>query len=250
MNLRIVDSGSLANCYILENDSSALVIECGATFKKTAQALDHEVHKIDGCLISHEHKDHCKYFEQFIDRGIKVYATQGTIDGLDWKKESPSKMERLIKVDYREEIMIGKFKVKPFDVRHNVNEPSGFFIHHPDTGNILFAIDTYYIPYIFPNLSHIIIEANYDIDILDENVSNGSVHPLVRNRTLKGHMEIKTLGEMLNANDLSRTKNIVLTHLSDKNSIEADFKKYIEGVTGVPTKVAKKGLIVELQKPN
>lgn len=55
MNLKIINSGSIGNCYILENQNEALIIEAGVKFLEIKKALNYDIGKIQGCLISHEH---------------------------------------------------------------------------------------------------------------------------------------------------------------------------------------------------
>lgn len=55
MLLRVIASGSSGNGYILENDKEALIIECGCSLKDIKIALDFNIRKIVGCIVSHEH---------------------------------------------------------------------------------------------------------------------------------------------------------------------------------------------------
>lgn len=52
--------------------------------------------------------------------------------------------------------------------------------------------------------------------------------------------------EFLNVTDLSQVRDIVLLHLSNKNSNAAQFQEEIERLTGKPTYIADKGLKIEL----
>ena len=61
-------------------------------------------------------------------------------------------------------------------------------------------------------------------------------------------MEINTTLNFLKANDLSKITNIVLTHLSDSNSNEAEFKTSVENLTGKLVYVAKKGMVINFNK--
>ena len=46
MKLKCLGSGSSGNCYILENDSEALIIEAGIPFMTVKKALDFNINKI------------------------------------------------------------------------------------------------------------------------------------------------------------------------------------------------------------
>src|SRR5689334_18059148 len=82
MNLKIINSGSSGNCYILESDTTALIIECGVPMKEIMQGLDFNLNKVAGVLVSHEHKDHCKSVKDIVAAGLDVYASDGTIAAL------------------------------------------------------------------------------------------------------------------------------------------------------------------------
>lgn len=143
---------------------------------------------------------------------------------------------------------IGEFKIKAFDVEHDAEQPYGFLINHPDSGNILFLTDSYFSEYKFHNLNQVILEINYSNDILDNNINTGKLNPMVRNRIITSHMGIETGIELLKANDLSLVNNIVLIHLSDGNSHAENFRKEIEAVTGKTVSVADKGVEINIDK--
>lgn len=48
-------SGSGGNCYILQNSQEALIIECGCKLIDCKKALDFNVSKIVGAIVTHEH---------------------------------------------------------------------------------------------------------------------------------------------------------------------------------------------------
>ena len=120
--------------------------------------------------------------------------------------------------------------------------------HHPDTGRILFLTDTYLCEHTFPGLNHIIIEANYADDILEENIFRGIEHPSKRERLLTSHMELETTKAVLMAQDLSRVENVVLIHLSDRNSDERRFVEEVKGVTGKAITAGKDRMEINFDK--
>ena len=135
----------------------------------------------------------------------------------------------------------------PFEVHHDV-PCNNYIIDHFTTGKILFLIDTYLCEYTFPNLNHIIIEANYADDILEENILRSIEHPSKRERLLTSHMELETTKAVLMTQDLSGVENIILTHLSDRNSDEDRFVDEIKSLTGKPVYGAKAGKSLDLTK--
>ena len=113
---------------------------------------------------------------------------------------------------------------------------------------MLFATDTYYIPNTFKDLNNILIEANYSSDILKENVHNGIISLAQMNRTLQSHMSYETCIKTLFDNDISKVNNIVLIHLSDKNSNSLRFREGIQKATRKTTHIADKGMVINFNK--
>jgi phosphoribosyl 1,2-cyclic phosphodiesterase len=95
-----------------------------------------------------------------------------------------------------------------------------------------------YCRYKFPQITHWIVECNYIKEIIDENVELSALNITLRNRIIKNHMSLETLKDMLRANDLTYTKEIMLMHLSDRNSDADRMKKEIQQLTGKVVTIA------------
>ena len=238
MQLSVLASSSKANGYLLHNQSEALVIEAGVSLFQIKKALDFRLHLLTGCIVTHRHRDHARYIRQYADAGIDIFGPEDIF-------EAPH--HRYCPIWPCRGYLIGGFKIIPFEVTHDV-PCFGYLIDHPATGRILFLIDTYLCEYTFPDLNHIIIEANYADDILEENILRGIEHPSKRERLLTSHMELETTKAVLMAQDLSRVQNIILTHLSDRNSDEERFIDDIKAVTGKSVYAAKVGMTLRLTK--
>jgi phosphoribosyl 1,2-cyclic phosphodiesterase len=241
MTLTVLGSGSKGNCYLLDSGSSCLMIEAGIPFIEVKKALDFDISRITACICTHCHGDHFGHVKEVLDAHIPVYTSKGTLDAKGLKPNGNT----IFAMEALKSYQIGEYTVMPFDTQHDAPEPFGFLIYHKDMGITLFATDTYYLKYRFKNLSNIMIECNYSLDILNE---NGTIPNIVRNRTIKSHMSYDTCKETLLANDLSIVNNIVLIHLSDNNSDSEMFRKGIEESTGKTTFVAKKGMKMEFNK--
>jgi len=240
MKLKILGSSSRGNCYVLENQNSALIIECGVRFLDVKKALNYDISKIVGCIISHSHGDHCGYIQQYINAGINVFLSEET------NKELPSS-NFLNKVIYKTQELfeIGFFSVLPFELLHDV-KCHGFLIDHPETGTFCFITDTHYSPFRFADLNNIMIECNYSKELLDAHCAK--LHPMVMQRTIKSHISLDTCKEFLKANDLTKVNNIILLHLSDGNSDEQLFINEIKKLTGKNIHAAKAGIEIDFNK--
>ena len=60
-------SSSKGNCYLLDNGNEALMIECGIAFKNVQKAVDFDINRIAGCIISHEHGEQAKDVGEGLD---------------------------------------------------------------------------------------------------------------------------------------------------------------------------------------
>lgn len=236
MKLSVLSSSSSGNCYILQDESTALIIECGVRISEIKKALDYNLTKVVGCLVSHSHKDHSKSVEDMIDCGINVYADKSVFTGKTSKIIQPNKG-----------YIVGQFKVYAFPVSHDV-PCLGFLITHDKTGSILFLTDTFNCDYTFNNLSHILIECNYADDILERNISEGRISPAMRKRLLFSHMELQTTKTILLAHDLTQVNTITLIHLSSGNSDEKRFIEEISNATGKIVYSANRGLEINYNK--
>lgn len=221
MLIKVVASGSAGNCYILENDKEALVIECGKPYPNVMKALNFNISKIKGCLVSHTHNDHSKYANQFERSGFQIFKPYVDL------KEFPM-------VEY------GGFKVIAFPLEHDV-PCYGFYIEHEDIGKLVYASDTEYVKYRFKDINHILIEANYSKQILCEAVSEVKTH------IVTGHMEINTACRFVKKNKTDKLKTVVLLHLSEMNSDREQFMDEIQDVANCSCYIATQNQVIELE---
>ena len=242
MKLQIINTGSAGNCYILSNCTTTLMLECGVHMKEIKQALDFDLSKVSGCLVTHEHKDHCKSLQEVTMAGIEVYASAGTIAACGIKSH------RLNPVEAGTKYQIGEFTIMPFDVQHDCAQPFGYLIHHADCGNVLFLTDSFYCKHTFKGLNNILVEANYSREVLARKFLANEIHGALKDRVIKSHMSLETCKELLSANDLSKVNNIVLIHLSDSNSDAREFKKQVSELTGKTVTVAEKNMTLNFSK--
>jgi phosphoribosyl 1,2-cyclic phosphodiesterase len=245
MNLKVLATGSSGNCYILENDDTALIIEAGVTLKKVKEALNFNTSKVVGCLISHSHGDHSKYAISYMDNGINCFMSSHTAEEIDTKGDMPAHLPYFDKLLKYGGFKIGDFLVVPFELEHDV-KCFGFQIDHADIGRLVFITDTDYSPYAFNNVNHWMVECNYSDKIIDAKLMYGNINPHLHRRVKNSHMSLETAIELFKANNLNVTRNIVLIHGSEGNSDPEEFKAEVMGATGKPVYVAEKGMEVNL----
>lgn len=211
-------SSSSGNAYLVCDDKTRILIECGLSHKKLQQLAGFQLSTLDGCLVSHEHKDHCKCVEKILVSGIPVYLTQGTAAAL----EMPEKLLDLAtEMVEGQQFSIGTIDIVPFSTFHDAEEPMGFVMQSRLDGDILaFATDTVNLPYNFPGVNLLAVEANFQQDILDR---SERMPEKTKHRVSNTHMEIDKLCQCLRRMDLSRCREIYLLHLSSAMSHEGHF---------------------------
>ena len=236
MKLKVLGSGSSGNCYILENDEEALIIEAGLPFMEVKKALNFNVMKIVGVLASHIHGDHAKYIGEYEKAGILAWKPYDT----DFYKSCDMKK-------------YGTFEVRTFpnqdkDRRwlHNNSDGSecpcyGFHITHSEMGSLVYTTDTEYVRWRFKGVNHILCEANYDMQFVDRDEPNYE-------HRLRGHMSLDTALKFISTNDNPALRNVVLIHLSDKSGDPVLFKQKTEETIkyGANVYIAEKGLEVDM----
>lgn len=185
MKLKVIGTGSKGNAYLLENEQEALLIECGVGIQEIKKAVNFNISKISGCIVTHEHGDHAKSINEVMAAGIDTYATAGTFR----KSLNSAKSHRQKEIPQKGQFKVGNFKVLSFPTIHDVAEPCGFLIYHKDCGVTLFLTDTVYSEFTFKGLNNIIIEANYDEEIINSKLSGKK---FLRDRILKSHMSLDT----------------------------------------------------------
>jgi len=245
MKLHIINSNSKGNAYILQSSTGeALLIECGVNFNEIKKALQFNLKNVVGCIVTHEHQDHCKSVTDVMAAGIDVWATELTHEAMQTRMHHRA----CIVNKNKSATYMGNYLFKAFNVKHDAADPVGYLIKHDECGTVLFLTDSYYCEYNFTGLNNIIIEANYCQSILDAKLAAGTNPKFLRDRVIQSHMSLQTCKATLQAYDLSQVQNIVLIHLSDGNSDEKRFKREVEEVTGKEVFVAHHNQIIDFNK--
>jgi len=232
MDIKIIASGSKGNCYLISDNKTTLLLDAGISIKQIQIACNFQLTKINGCLVTHEHKDHCKAVTDIAKRGIDIYSSFGTI------KKCSLKGHRINVIKSLQQMQIGTFKIMSFDVEHDAEEPLGFLIQSTQTlEKLLYFTDTCYLRYKFSGLNYIMAECNHSYEILTNNVKQGILKPDLAKRIIKSHMSLETLIEFLKNNDLSKVKQIDLIHTSQENGNKDYFKTLVQKLTNVDVNV-------------
>jgi phosphoribosyl 1,2-cyclic phosphodiesterase len=228
IDIKAFGSSSKGNCYYITDGKTPLLLECGIKYKDIQKGLNFKMSDVRGCLITHEHGDHIKSLKDVLKAGIDCYMSKGTARVIDVKHH------RINPVQAKKQFQIGTWTILPFDIQHDVSEPYGYLLVNEAGEKLLFATDTFYIRYKFKGLTHLLVECNFSLDILNKNIAAGRVPPVMKKRLMRSHFSLENFKEFLKANDLARLKEIWMLHLSDTNSDAELFKREVSQMTGKP----------------
>ena len=234
IDVQALASSSSGNSYRISDGKTPLLIECGLAWRQIMEGLKHRTHEIAACLVSHGHDDHSHAVKDMLVRGFPCHMSRECAVALGVAgAPGVDILDPAAGVDYP----IGSWLVRPFEVNHDAPGALGFLLA---SGNerLLYVTDTAYVVPRFAGLTAIMVEANFDLELLRQNTQEGEVDRAVKKRVMGTHMSIDSALELLRANDLARCRGIWLLHLSDNNSNARDFRARVEAETGIPTRIA------------
>ena len=228
MDVKIIASGSSGNAYLIGDGHTLLLLDAGIPFRRIQIGCGFRTSSIDGCLVTHRHGDHGAAIPKLIARGIAVYSNADVAGVYEGVQELTA----------LNEYTIGTFRILPFEAEHDV-PCYGYQVTSAATGEkLVYITDSAYVKYTFSGLTHIMIEANYDEDIMLGNVRDEKIPFSLAERVAGTHMSIDTLIDLLRANDMTKVRQIYLLHLSDNNSDAEVFKRLVQQETGAEVYIA------------
>lgn len=193
MNLYIIKSGSSGNCYVFtDSDSNQLIVECGVRYDNILEHINPT--KVQGCIISHEHKDHSLSKEKLQLIGIDTYDNSNMQNGKPLK--------------------IGKWVVLPISVKHGDCPCFAFIIKNIiENKEIFFATDLEKLPNVADKRPYdlMLLEANYSETFLVDKLGN------INSRFFDHNSLENTL--LWLSKRLYKPRNLGLIHLSSNGLI-------------------------------
>lgn len=231
MLLSVLATGSAGNCYALHHGSHILLLDAGVQAQTILRGIDHRLQDVVGCLITHEHKDHCRAVETLSARGIECYGSHGT------RKAVPQLHATKLPIS------LGPFVCRCFPVGHDALDPCGWLILNRETGErMVYATDCCGLYNTFPGTNYWLIECNYMDELLTQDMPAS-----VTGRLANSHMSLARLLEVFAANDLSPCRQIVLCHASRERLDPQKAAQVVAQATGKSTEVAVAGKMYRLE---
>lgn len=225
MRLLSIASGSSGNCIYVGNDDTHILIDTGISGKRIEAGLNSiglSGKDMDAVFVTHEHIDHISGLGVFSRKwNVPIYATAGTVHGIQGTKSVGEIDPDLYEIFHREEeINVGTLTIRPIEISHDAAEPTAY---HISDGNKKIAVATdmgCISPQIVDALKGVhalLIEANHDVNMLQV----GPYPYYLKQRILgnKGHLSNESCGKLLSQIVHDDLQDILLGHLSKENNL-------------------------------
>lgn len=227
LRVSILASGSSGNITLLETERTRLLVDAGLGKRETLArlaAIENDVEKIDGILITHEHLDHCGGLPQMLGLWkAPLYVTEPTMDAM--QRILPETFgKRLCGVEtiYNDRgFTIGDIEVRPFQIPHDAADPIGFTFRTNGT-KVAIVTDLGYmtelVKFHLRGADCLVLESNHDL----ERLKLGPYPWAVKQRIMwrHGHLSNQAVSEYLSSEEGfdARARYLVLAHLSEENN--------------------------------
>ena len=233
MRFALLASGSKGNCFLLRDENTFLMIDCGTTKKYLAACFEQlgvKKEDLDAVFLTHDHTDHISQVRLFRDR---VIYSPVPVSGADVRILSPG-----------EKVQIEHITVTPIPLSHDSGPTFGYIFETWDR-KLVYITDTGYLKTSFLPLirdaDYYILESNHDVGMLME--TSRPRYLKARIFSDAGHLNNEDCASILEQVITNRTRMAVLAHISQEANTR---EKALETVCGVLETCprASKGLIV------
>ena len=227
MRVSILASGSSGNITLLETEHTRLLIDAGLGKRETLArlaAVEKEIDRLDGILVTHEHNDHCGGLPQMLGLWkAPLYVTEPTMDALN--RTLPDTLGKRLRgvetIHAGQRFTIGDIEIHAFAIPHDAADPIGFTFR-ADGVKLALVTDLGYMPQLVKvhlrDADCLVLESNHDLDMLKVGPYPWVVKQRVLSRT--GHLSNHAVSEYLADPDGfdARARFLVLAHLSLENN--------------------------------
>ncbi|MBW2993082.1 MBL fold metallo-hydrolase [Candidatus Woesearchaeota archaeon] len=221
MKISVIASGSNGNCCLIEKKDVSILIDAGKSGRETEyrmNKLGKTLENVDAIVITHSHHDHTAGAGVISRRyNIPIYISKKTF------AESKYKIGNAEIKQFSRNFRVKGLEIKPIQTSHNVYS-QGFMINDfgifTDTGIITKEMND-----AIPKLKAVLLESNYDIDML----VNGFYPHYLKQWILsdKGHLSNVDANKFIQSRGTNLSL-VLLGHLSGNSNTPEIVKKTFE----------------------
>ncbi len=245
MEVSALSSGSSGNCFYVQNNEGALLVDAGISAKQVISrlgAIGKSSGKVKGILITHEHADHIRGADVLARQlNIPIFATKKTIQ----ESFLCSNPELITPIKNDEILKIAGMEVRAFSKSHKAADPVSFSMRNGKTLSIItdagFACEN--IASAVADSDFLCIESNHD----EKMVADGP-YPYFLKRWITGdtgHLSNKQSALCVLEHASSKLNHIMLSHLSETNNTPElavkTFKSLIKERSDLSLKISHSG---------
>jgi phosphoribosyl 1,2-cyclic phosphodiesterase len=224
ITLYVLGSGSRGNCFVMEAEGMALVVDAGFSareIERRAEWVGFELERVIGIALTHEHGDHSRGAPRLSRRlGVPVLTAPGT-----WNRLVPM----LNHATHRPLGMCARVEMGPFVIdacptSHDAAEPLAIVVRDAQGVSVGVAYDlgrpTAGVRYLLRDLTGLVLEANHD-----EVQLRTSDYPSVVQRRIAGsggHLSNRAAAQLVAELCHPGLATVVLAHLSHECNTAAE----------------------------
>ncbi len=202
----LLGSGSKGNCFLLSDEHTNILIDCGGTKRRIFAGLERagiKLEDLDAVLITHEHTDHIGQLRTMQSRPLYSACE---LPGVSRTKLIPG-----------QPIQIEHLTIEPIALSHDVPDTVGFVIQNFQE-KLVYITDTGYIRDAeLPKMKgadYIILESNHDTEMLMQ--TSRPMFLKMRIAGDSGHLCNEDCASVLDKIVTANTKMVVLAHISQQ----------------------------------
>lgn len=213
----ILASGSSGNAIYISNNNTKILIDAGINSKQLILRLEKigiNPKEIDGICLSHEHSDHTNGVRIFHKKfKTPIFSNNGTFEG--YKKISKNNEVFFNIFETSSVFKIGDIDIESFSIPHDAMDPVGFLISNNQKKIGIVTDIGMSTPLVIQKLRGceiIVIEANYDDDLLNDAPRPWNLKKRIRSR--QGHLSNTEAAQLISDCNTDSLKRVILAHLS------------------------------------
>ena len=224
ITLYVLGSGSRGNCFAVESEGVALLIDAGFSareIERRAERAGLDLSQVAGIVLTHEHGDHACGAPLLARRlQVPVLTAPGTWRHLAATMEDAE--HRALGLCARVEL--GPFTIEACPTSHDAAEPLAVVVRGSEGASVGVAYDlgrpTTAVRYLLRNLTAIVLEANHD----EVQLRTSEYPPVVQRRIAgsAGHLSNRAAAELLVELHHPGLLAVVLAHLSQHCNTAAE----------------------------
>jgi len=226
-------SGSGGNSIFISSYNAKILIDAGLPGKYIDYALEsigEKTSNVDAIFVTHEHSDHIKGVGVLSRKyNIPIYANESTWNSM--KTKIGKVTDENIHIVDQNSIVIKDLKIDSYNISHDAVCPIGYSVSEGNK-KVCITTDLGYFSEEVQNATYdadlILLESNHSVEML----KFGPYPYVLKKRILSeiGHLSNEACGEAILSIMKTKSKRIVLGHLSKTNNYPELAYKTVENI--------------------